>query len=89
METDYGTMGDQMKKLLELTEENNRMLKAARRDKWIGMIFNLLIWGGVLYATYYFSMQFINPLLSQIQALQGGEIDLTKLQEAYEKSFGQ
>ena len=87
METDYGTFGDQMKKMLELTEENNRMLKAMRRDKWIGFFVNIIFWVVILYASYYLTMQLMGPLLEQFTG--SSSIDAKKLLEEYQRSTGQ
>lgn len=90
MDTNYGPLGEQVAHLTKLTEENNRILKAIQRDKWIGFFLNLIIWGAILYGSYYFTMELIGPVLRQMEAIQGGEagsLDIGALLEQYERAL--
>jgi hypothetical protein len=91
METNYGSLGDQIAHLTELTEENNRILKAIQRDKWIGFFLNLAVWGVILYGSYYLTMELVGPILRQMEALQGeaGSFDIGALLEQYERALRQ
>ncbi len=64
------TFSQKIDRILQLSEENNRMLRAMRRDKWLGLFAKMAIWAVVLIASYFFAMQFITPLLDSVQQIQ-------------------
>jgi hypothetical protein len=89
METDYNSLGDSIKKLLALTEENNKMLKAMRREKWIGMLINFVFWAVILYVSYALTMQLVEPLMGQFTGTgASGGVDIQKLLQQYQAQMG-
>ncbi|KND50657.1 MAG: hypothetical protein ABA06_04335 [Parcubacteria bacterium C7867-001] len=84
-QTDYLSLGDQIKHLTQLTEENNKLLKAMRRDKWIALIVNIVFWGVLFYFSYVLTMQFMGPLMSQMGS---GSADFQNLIQQYQSQLG-
>ncbi len=81
----------QLEELRSLVNENNRLLKAMRRDALIGGIVKFVVWAGLLAVSYYFTIQFIGPYLSALQGMQGsgqGQ-DLNALFEQYRGFLGE
>ncbi len=58
-----------------MVRENNSMLRAQRRDAYIGYAFKLIWWALILVILPYFTWLFIQPYLEgalqQYQAIQG------------------
>lgn len=54
---------------LKLTQENNRMLHAMRRDVWVGRIARVLFWLVLLVASYVVYYVFLAPYLEQVQQI--------------------
>lgn len=80
----------QLGELKRLTEENNRILKAMRRDALIGSIVKTLIWVALIVASYYFTMKLVTPYLGMLEGMQGGqEQDMNALFEQYKELLGQ
>jgi len=80
----------QLAELKKLTEENNRLLRAIRRDALIGGIIKFLIWIGLIGASYFFAAQLLAPYLEMIQGMQGGAgQDFGALIDQYRQMFGQ
>jgi hypothetical protein len=52
---------------LTLSRENNRLLKAMRRDALIGGIAKIMIWAALIIASLYFSMKFLEPYLGMLE----------------------
>jgi hypothetical protein len=77
----------QLTELKKLTEDNNRILKAMRRDALIGSIVKTLIWVALIGASYYFSMKLLTPYLGMLQGAQGQ--DMNALFEQYKELLGQ
>ncbi len=77
-------MDPEIKRLLEetqaLTKENHRLLKAMRRDQWVGFWLKLALWIIVLVLPLFFYQQFIAPIVS------GGasSVDIQKLINSYQ-----
>ena len=73
----------------ELTEENNRLIKAMRRDARIGMVVKAIFWVALIGVSTYFTMQLINPLISSFMPGTGDASntpsaeDLQKLLDQY------
>ncbi len=53
---------------LELSKQNNKMLRAMRRDAWIGLIWRVIFWAIVFLAPLYFYQNYLAPLVAQYQA---------------------
>lgn len=81
----------QIAELKRLTEENNRILKAMRRDALIAGIVKFVIWAGLLGLSYYFAMQIIGPFLDMTESMQnmGQGQDFGALFEQYRGLLGQ
>ena len=52
---------------LELTKQNNKILRAMRRDVWIGLIFKLIFWAIVFALPVWAYQQYLAPLLKQFE----------------------
>ncbi len=81
----------QLAELKQLTQENNRILKAMRRDALIAGVVKMLIWVVLIGFSYYFTMQVIGPFLSMAEGMQtGGQgQDFGALFEQYRELLGQ
>jgi hypothetical protein len=80
----------QLGELKRLTEENNRILKAMRRDALIGSIIKTLIWVALIAASYYFTMKLLTPYLGMLEGMQGGQgQDMNALFDQYRELLGQ
>lgn len=79
-----------LQELLDLTKENNRLLKAMRRDALIGGIVKMLIWIALIGGSFYFSMQFLTPYLSMLENVQEGSrgMNFDALLEQYRALYG-
>lgn len=82
---------DLIEDAIELGEENNKLLKAMRRDALIGSILKTLLWVALIGLSLYFSAKFIEPYLGMLQAGgQGSEnADIGSLIEEYKSLLGQ
>lgn len=87
---------EDLKELLEetlsATEENNKLLKAMRRDAVIGSIVKILIWTALVGLSLYFSIQFLEPYLGLLQNVPQGTgegVDYGALIEEYRSLLGQ
>ncbi len=49
--------------IYKLVKDNNRMLKAMRRDAFVGGIFKFIWWGLILVVLPYFTWLYIQPYL--------------------------
>jgi hypothetical protein len=62
-------MDPELKRLLEemnaLTKENHRILRAIRRDQWVGFIGKVIFWIIVLALPLYFYQQYLEPIVSK------------------------
>jgi type II secretory pathway component PulM len=54
---------------IKLTQENNRMLKAMRRDVWVGRTFRVLFWLVLLVGSYMVYYVFLAPYIEQMQQI--------------------
>lgn len=59
-----------LKENIELTKQNNHLLKAMRRDALIGGIVKTLIWVVLIVGSFYFSLKFLEPMM---KPFTGGE----------------
>ena len=75
---------------LEATEENNRLLKAIRRDALIGGIIKFIFWILIVVASFYFSAKLIEPYLSSFTGADSMNAeDFGALIEVYKNQMGQ
>jgi len=80
---------DLLEENLEVARENNRLLKAMRRDALIGSIVKMLVWVVLIGASFYFSMQFLEPYLGMLEGVQGQGTDWQQVLEFYQGQLGQ
>jgi hypothetical protein len=78
-----------LKENLELAKENNRLLKAMRRDALIGGIVKTLIWVVLIVISFYFSMKFLEPYLGMLEGVSKDGTDYGALFEDYKALLGQ
>lgn len=78
-----------LKENIELTKENNRLLKAMRRDALIGGVIKFVVWIVLILASFYFSMKFLEPYLGMLQNASGDSTDYSALFEEYKALLGQ
>ncbi|MDE1919195.1 MAG: hypothetical protein KGH56_00675 [Patescibacteria group bacterium] len=68
-------MDPELKRMLDethaLVKDNHRMLRAIRRDQWIGLIGKIIIWAIVLALPLYLYQQYLGPLVSKFSTLYG------------------
>ncbi len=93
-------MEPELKRLLEqnldLAKHNNKMLKAMRRDAWLGFAWKVTFWAIMLLAPLYFYQNYVAPIIDEFQGVQsegsdagGGKFgiptfaDIQKLVDSY------
>ncbi len=88
METPGDDLRDLLEENLELTKENNKMLKAMRRDAIISGVLKTLVWAVVIVSSFYFTAKYLEPLLGTFtQAATGmDEAKFNELIELYRSS---
>ncbi|HUY05233.1 MAG TPA: hypothetical protein VMV62_00725 [Candidatus Paceibacterota bacterium] len=68
-------MDPELKKALDeihaLTKDNHDMLRAIRRDQWLGFIGRVIVWLIVLALPLYLYQQYLQPLVSKFSTTQG------------------
>lgn len=84
-----GSLNEKLDEMLALSRANNRMLKDMRRDALIGVIVKVVFWGAIFAASYYFTMQYLAPILNSAQSVQGEAANFQQLFEQYRAQFGQ
>ncbi len=66
---------DQMKEILRLSQENNKMLRAMRRGAFIKSLLQLVVYALLLIIPAYFYLQYMQPVVNQlmttVQQIQG------------------
>ena len=85
---DNGSIAEMVEETLDLARENNKILKAMRRDALIMGTLKTLIWIVLVVASFYFSMKFLEPYLGMLPTGQGGQ-DYGALFEQYKSLLGQ
>lgn len=69
-------MDPEVKRILDethaLAKENHRILRAIRRDQWLGFVAKVVVWVIVLALPLYFYQQYVQPLLQKMSAPQTG-----------------
>jgi hypothetical protein len=64
MTPEDGNLRDLLEENIELARENNKILKAMRRDALIGGLLKTIIWVVFLVVSIYFTIQYLDPLIS-------------------------
>lgn len=85
--TQLDDLQDLLEDNLEVARENNKLLKAMRRDALIGGIVKTALWVLVLLASLYFSYMFLEPLLAPFAGMDGSQFQA--LFQLYTGQFGQ
>jgi hypothetical protein len=88
--TDAGGMLEKIEETLKVTRENNKLLKAMRRDAIIGGVLKMVIWLALILVSFYLSAKFLEPYLGMMTSGQGGKAqDFGALFEQYKSLMGQ
>ncbi len=66
-----------LKEARDLSKENNRMLKAIRRDAWISFIGRVIFWTLIIVVPGYLAYQYIAPYLNQSSGSAASQNDGT------------
>ncbi len=68
----------QLEQLLRLAKDNNRMLRAMRRDAFIGGVIKLIVWAALIIIPFWLYLNYLAPVLQsatsalqQVQQMQG------------------
>ncbi len=85
---DQKALLDKIEESLTLARENNKLIKAMRRDALIGGIIKTLIWVVLILGSFYLSAKLLEPYLSMLQSTQEGT-DYGALFEEYKSLLGQ
>ena len=68
-------MDPEMRRVLDethaLAKDNHRMLRAIRRDQWLGFVGKIIVWVIVLVLPLYLYQQYLGPLVSRFSVLSG------------------
>ncbi len=68
-------MDPEIKRVLDqtyaLAKDNHRLLRAIRRDQWIGFFGKIIVWLVVLVLPFYLYQQYLGPIVSKFSALSG------------------
>ena len=68
-------MDPELKQILEetraLAKDNNRMLRAIRREQWIGWVGKIIIWIIVLALPLYLYQRYLQPIVNQFFITSG------------------
>ncbi len=63
-------MDPELKRLLDethaLAKENHRMLRAIRRDQWLGLVGRIIVWIIVLALPLYLYQQYLQPFVTKL-----------------------
>lgn len=54
---------EQLEETYRLAKENNRMLRAMRRNAFIGGIIKLVVWAALIGLPIWFYLEFVHPVL--------------------------
>src|SRR3990167_8555174 len=69
-------MNEDLKPLLEenlrIARDNNRMLRAIRRDAWFSLFGKILLWMAVIVVPFYFYAMYFGPLMESVSSLAPG-----------------
>ncbi len=61
----------QLEEIHALTKDNHRMLRAIRRDQWLGFIGRVIVWIIVLALPLYLYQQYLQPFVSKFSSAPG------------------
>ena len=68
-------MDPEIKRLLEetkaLAKDNHQMLRAIRRDQWLGFIGRIIVWVIVFALPLYLYQQYLQPFVSKFSSATG------------------
>lgn len=68
-------MDPELKRVLDethaLAKDNHRMLRAIRRDQWIGFLGKIVVWFVILILPLYLYQQYLGPIISRFSGLSG------------------
>ncbi|HUX80804.1 MAG TPA: hypothetical protein VMV38_00570 [Candidatus Paceibacterota bacterium] len=63
-------MDPELKKILEethaLAKDNHKMLRAIRRDQWLGFIGKIIVWAIVLAVPLFLYQRYFEPIISDV-----------------------
>ncbi len=63
-------MDPELKRVLDethaLAKENHRMLRAIRRDQWLGLVGRIIVWIIVLALPLYLYQQYLEPFVTKL-----------------------
>ena len=54
-----------------LAKDNHRMLRAIRRDQWLGVFGKVVFWVIIVVLPLYLYQQYLQPLVAKFQTTQG------------------
>jgi len=83
----------QLEQVLRLAKDNNRMLRAIRRDAFIGGVVKLLVWIALIVVPLWFYLNYLAPVVNsaletmqQVQQVQGNATaQFSELNETLER----
>ena len=61
----------QLEEVRTLTKDNNRILRAIRRDQWLGFIGKIIIWVIILALPFYLYQKYLEPVISKFSETAG------------------
>jgi len=61
----------QLEEIHALAKDNHQMLRAIRRDQWLGFIGRVIVWIIVLALPLYLYQQYLQPLVSKFSSSVG------------------
>lgn len=65
----------QLEQVLKLAKENNKMLRAMRRNAWIGGFFKLILWAAFVILPFWFYLTYLAPtvdsMMKTVNQIQG------------------
>lgn len=71
----YEHMDPEIKRQLEeihaLAKDNHQMLRAIRRDQWLGFIGRIIVWAIVLALPLYLYQQYLQPFVEKFSSTSG------------------
>jgi len=50
----------------ELTRKNNKMIRRMRRASMFGSLIKIIMWGGMLFISYWSYVQYVQPMLGSL-----------------------
>lgn len=87
---DENSIQGQLAELRKLTEENNRILKAMRRDALVGGIIKTLLWVVLIAGSYYFTIKALGPFMGMLEGSQKGQgQDFKAILDQYKSLMGE